>query len=138
MELITSETHSWMIKRRHCLLTYDVHENCSIFKTLSHPPCLATSKILPSPRPWKSNFRRTLYFSPYSLSPKDNHSIKRKHNAWMAIMCYQAFPLCWLLLLVSTYWYCLAFHWLLFNRLKLISSPEQFKKIKNLFFTFFL
>ena len=39
--------------------TYDVHENCPIFKTpLLHPPCPATSKILPTPWPWTSNFKR--------------------------------------------------------------------------------
>ena len=35
--------------------TYDVHENCQIFKT-PHPPCPSTSKILPLPWSWTSNF----------------------------------------------------------------------------------
>ena len=37
---------------------YDAHEHCPIFKT-SYPPCPFTSKILPPPWPWTSNFKRT-------------------------------------------------------------------------------
>ena len=38
--------------------TYDVHENCSIFRT-PHPPCWSMSKILPLLWPWTFNFQRT-------------------------------------------------------------------------------
>ena len=36
--------------------TYDVHENCLIFKT-PHLPYPSTSKILQPPWPWTSNFK---------------------------------------------------------------------------------
>ena len=36
--------------------TYDVHQNCPIFKT-PHPPCPSTSKFFLPPWPWTSNFR---------------------------------------------------------------------------------
>ena len=39
------------------IYTYDVHENSPIFKT-PNPPFPATSKILPPPSPWTSNFKR--------------------------------------------------------------------------------
>ena len=57
----------------------------------STTPCLATSKILPPPLPWTSNFKRTP--SPHPVSfPNDNQSVKRKHNSWRTIICYQVFP----------------------------------------------
>ena len=39
-------------------MIHDVHENRLIFKT-PHRPCSTTSKILPTPWLWTSNFRRT-------------------------------------------------------------------------------
>ena len=48
--------------------TYDVHENCSVFK-IPHIPCLAASKILPPPWPWTS-------------------SLKWKHNPGMTVISY--------------------------------------------------
>ena len=38
--------------------TYDVHENCHIFKT-PNSTCPAASKFLPPPWPWTSNFKLT-------------------------------------------------------------------------------
>ena len=58
--------------------TYDVHENCQIFKT-PHSPCLSAFKIPPSTWLWTFNFRRT---------PNQ----KRKHNPTMTIICYQVLP----------------------------------------------
>ena len=66
--------------------TYDVHENCPIFKT-PHPTCPAKSKLNPPPWPRASNFKRTT-----SPSPSDTQKIKRKHNPKMAIISYQVFP----------------------------------------------
>ena len=58
--------------------TYDVHENCPIFKT-RHSSCPAASKILPPPWPWTSNFKRV---SPPLLSPSPSSLVctKEKHN----------------------------------------------------------
>ena len=53
--------------------TYDVHENCSIFKT-SHLFYPSTSRILPRSWPWMSNFKQP------PPSPNDNKSIKRKQS----------------------------------------------------------
>ena len=49
------------------------------------PRCPSTSKILPHPWTWTSNFKRT-------PSPNENQSIKRKHNPRMTIKCYQVLP----------------------------------------------
>ena len=64
---------------------YGTHENCTIFKTPD--PCLSTSKIFLPSWPWTSNFE--LPFPTTPSSPKDNQSIKRKHELRMTIMCYQ-------------------------------------------------
>ena len=54
--------------------TYDVHNNCPIFKAL-HSLCSCRSIILQPPWSWTSNFKRTP-----SLSPTNNQLIKRTHN----------------------------------------------------------
>ena len=65
--------------------TYDVHENCPVFKTPSTPPCPSTSKILPPPSPqFQTNF-----LSP--LSPNGNQWIKRKYNPRMTIIFIRSF-----------------------------------------------
>ena len=45
-------------------------------------PCPSTTRVLPPPWPWTSNFKRT----PLPPSPNDKQSIKRKHNPRMTII----------------------------------------------------
>ena len=72
------QTVFWLIKKRTSRskgwYTYEVHENCPIFKT-PHPPYPSTSKILRPPWLWTSNFNQTP-----PPSPNDNQAITRKHN----------------------------------------------------------
>ena len=58
--------------------TYDVHENCPIFKT-PYPPCPSTSKILSPPWLWTSNFKRT----PRSLQIITNKLIENTIQWWL-------------------------------------------------------
>ena len=52
--------------------TYDVHENCLIFKT-PDPLCPSASKIFPHPWLWTSNFKRT----PHPLQQTMEHQPHR-------------------------------------------------------------
>ena len=65
----------------------DTHMTSHFPDPTSH--CPSTSKILPSPWLWVSNFKQT---SPRPFYPNDNKSIKRKHNPRMTILCYQVPP----------------------------------------------
>ena len=68
--------------------TYDIHENCPIFKTPTHLAQLCP-KIF-------HNLHLVRQISnelpPPPSSPNDNLSIKRKHNPRMTIIYYQVFP----------------------------------------------
>ena len=79
------QANSLLIKKRTSRskgwYTYDVQENCPIFKTPpSHPPYPSTSKILRPTWPWMSNFNQTPPTLPPPPSPNHNQPIKRKHN----------------------------------------------------------
>ena len=78
--------HLWATASNKGRQTFDVHDNCQIFKT-PYPPFPATSKVLPAPWPWTPNFEP----DPPS-SANDSLSIKRKHNPRMTIISYQVFP----------------------------------------------
>ena len=82
--------------------TYDVHENCPIFKTTHTLVHLRPKFFHPLDLGWTSHFRRTPSV-PLSFSPNDNQSIKRKDNPWMTIICYQDLPSGQLLFSVSTH-----------------------------------
>ena len=58
--------------------TYDVHENCLIFKSLH--PCSSKSKIFPPPWPWTSTFNEpTPAPSPPTVSNKLWHKNRTGH-----------------------------------------------------------
>ena len=82
--------------------TYDVHENCPIFKT-SPPPL--SSYVQNSSPPWPSTTPQahTHTHTHTTHSPNDKQSVKTEHNPRMTIACYQVFPSGRLLFLVSTH-----------------------------------
>ena len=89
--------------------TYDVHENCPIFKT-PHPPCPPTSENLPPPPwPWTSNFKHP----PPPPSPNNNESIKIEHDSRMTIFNIYMYIICYkennkvneLVIIFKDYWY---------------------------------
>ena len=60
------------------------------FSRPPNPSFPSTSKNFPLPRPGTSIFKRPQ--TPFSTSPNDNQSIKRKQNPRMNIICYQVVP----------------------------------------------
>ena len=69
--------------------TYDVHENCPIFKTPHHPcPVQLRPKFFHTLDLWCPLSKEF----PPPPSPNDNQSVKRKRNPRMAIICYHVFP----------------------------------------------
>ena len=62
--------------------TYEVRENCPIFKT-PYPPCPSTSKILPPSWTWTSNFKRLPSRPPASLQMITNQLKENIIQAWL-------------------------------------------------------
>ena len=79
----------WKLRQKLKLVkgwyTYDVHENCPIFKT-PNPPCPSTSKIRPPPWPWTSNFKRT----PLPLQMITSQ-LKEKRIQWWILSVIRSF-----------------------------------------------
>ena len=90
--------------------TYDVQENCPIFKT----PDLLVHLNLNTFHPLDLGRPISDEPQPPPLSSNDNQSIKRERNPKMTIICYQVLPSGRLSFSVSTHESCLAFLWLLF------------------------
>ena len=82
--------------------TYDVRENCPVFKT---PPLSSYVRSSSTPLTLDVQFQTNP-----PRSPNDNQSIKRKHNPRMTIICFQTFPSGRLSFSVSSHLSCLAFH----------------------------
>ena len=93
------------LRKYMALHTFDVLENCPIFKT-SHPLVHLRPKFL---HPFDLGRPISNETSIPPLSPNYSQSIKRKHDPRMTVICYQVLPSGWLSFSVSTHLSCLAF-----------------------------
>ena len=114
-------------KRRY---TYDVHENCPVFKA-PHPPCSATSKILPPPWTWTSSFKQ---IPPPDLSLQiiTNQSKENITHRWLLYMIrsFLQVGLCFQFQLIYLVWLSIGFFQFSWSQ----PCPQSyFKKLKTSF-----